>query len=503
MYSMVRLRLVCAVCLVIAIALTPSIGFAQYAPIRPADSSTPVSNDFEPIDLASALRLATSSSLDVARARAVVDQARANRQRALVKWLPDAALGADYINHAGQLQQSNGTILNINRDSLFVGGGPSLNLALSDALYGPLVARRLLNATEAGLQRVTNDNLLQVAEAYLQLLRARRRIARADLTLDFLTNEKASELRGNSKGLLPLMRDFVEAGKTALRSDLTRAEVEVVRRQEDRALAIQDLRVASRELSRLLRLDPAVPLWPIDDISQPLPVPGEDLANRDIPELIRTALSNRPELAEQQFVTDATRERIRAARFKPYVPSVIANLAYGGYGGGPIRDPRVKFNDPINGPIDNPITPPDSIHRFGPRTDFELGLLWRVDNLGFGNRADVREKQAVFEQARIRLQQIEDLVGAQVAQQREAVLRSKDRMEITRPALFDEKGQLTGAAFQSIRLNFDRVRGTEGRPLEVLDSIRGLNDMMEAYIQAVSDYERARLRLLNAVGLFR
>jgi outer membrane protein TolC len=343
-----------------------------------------------------------------------------------------------------------------------------------------------------------------VAEAYLQLLRARRRIARADLTLDFLTNEKASELRDNLKGLLPLVRDFVEVGgKDALRSDLTRMQVEVVRRREDRALAIQDLRVASRELSRLLRLDPAVPLWPVDDISRPLPVPGEDLAGRDIAELIRIAMSNRPELVEQQFVTDATRERIRAARYKPYVPAVIANLSYGGYGGGPIRDPRVKFNDPINGPIDKPITPPDSIHRFGPRTDFELGLLWRVDNLGLGNRADVREKQAVFEQARIRLQQIEDTVGAQVAAQREAVLRSKDRIEITRPALFDDKGQLTGAAFQSIRLNFRRIFGGEGRPLEALDSIRGLNDMMEAYIQAISDYERARLRLLNAAGLFR
>jgi outer membrane protein TolC len=227
------------------------------------------------------------------------------------------------------------------------------------------------------------------------------------------------------------------------------------------------------------------------------------LAGRDISELIQTALANRPELAEQQFIADASRERIRAARYKPYVPNVIANLSYGGFGGGPIRDPRVKFNDPINGPIDNPITPPDSIHRFGPRTDFELALLWRVESLGLGNRADVREKQALFEQARIRLQQVQDLVLAQVAQQREAVVRSKERIDITRPALFNEKGQLTGAAFQSIRLNFERIRGTEGRPLEVLDSIRGLNDMMEAYIQAISDYEQARLRLLNAVGLFR
>jgi len=35
----------------------------------------------------------------------------------------------------------------------------------------------------------------------------------------------------------------------------------------------------------------------------------------------------------------------------------------------------------------------------------------------------------------------------------------------------------------------------------VLDSIRGLNDVLEAYGQAVTDYERARFRLLIALGL--
>src|SRR5207245_2438420 len=109
------------------------------------------------------------------------------------QWLPNAGIGTVYDSHEGRLQQGNGNILRINRDSLFVGGGPTLNLSLSDALFGPLVARQLLAATEAGLQRVTNDNLLQVAEAYVQMLRARRRVARAEFTIDFLTAEKASE----------------------------------------------------------------------------------------------------------------------------------------------------------------------------------------------------------------------------------------------------------------------------------------------------------------------
>jgi outer membrane protein TolC len=490
-------------CALSAALILTSVQSAE--PTKPAAlPSAEISDQFEPIDLAAALRLATASSLDVAHARAVVDQARANRQRALVQWLPNLTMGADYISHEGRIQQANGNILNIDRDSLFVGGGPSLTLSLSDALFAPLVARQLVVASEAGLQRVTNDNLLQVAEAYLYLLRARRRVARADFTIQFLTADQASEMRGNSKGLLPLIKDIVEVGgKDAFQSDLARLQVEVVRRREERVNALQDLLVASRELSRLLRLDPSVPLWPVDDPGHPLPVPGEELLSHELAELIQIALANRPELAEQQSLANATRERLRAARTKPLLPNVIGNLSYGGFGGSPIRDPSVKAVDPFNGPIDAALTPSGEIHRFGPRTDIELGLVWRLDNFGFGNRADVREKQAIVDQAYLRLQQAYDLVSAQVAQSREAAVRSKERIDMARGALFDDKGQLTGAAFRSIRLNFERIRGAEGRPLEVLDSIRGLNDMMEAYIQALSDYERARLRLLNAVGLFR
>src|SRR5262245_3293309 len=154
----------------------------------------------EPVDFSSVLRLAATSNLDIAQARAVVDQARAARDRALVQWLPNLAIGASYLSHEGRAQQANGNILNVNRDSLFVGGGPTMSVALTDALYGPLVARQVVNATEAGLQRVTNDTLLGVGEAYLQLLRARRRLVRIDDTLELLTAEQPSDLRGKSKG---------------------------------------------------------------------------------------------------------------------------------------------------------------------------------------------------------------------------------------------------------------------------------------------------------------
>src|SRR5262249_34945790 len=83
----------------------------------------------------------------------------------------------------------------------------------------------------------------------------------------------------------------------------------------------------------------------------------------------------------------------------------------------------------------------------------------------------------------------------------ESVQDWRERLTVTRVALFDERGAPAGPVFRALRLNFDRVRGGEGRPLEVQDAIRGLGDTLDAYAQAVTDYERSRFRLLIALGL--
>jgi hypothetical protein len=141
------------------------------------------------------------------------------------------------------------------------------------------------------------------------------------------------------------------------------------------------------------------------------------------------------------------------------------------------------------------------IYHFAPRGDFDASLFWRLQNLGFGNMAEVREQKALEQQATTRLLLIRDRVVTQVVQADELVRGWWDRFSINRSTLFDAQGRPEGPAYISIRLNFDRIRGGEGRPLEVVDSIRGLNDVLEAYGQSATDYERARFRLLVALGI--
>jgi len=311
------------------------------------------------------------------------------------------------------------------------------------------------------------------------------------MTLESLTADKPSPLRAGSKGLLPVVDSMQKAGLAeALKSEVYRVQVEVLRRQEEQIAAQQEFRVAVAELARLLRLDPATPLWPIEDFRFPLewslPWSSQPLENQ-----VRLALSNRPELAENQFLVQAAVERVRAARYRPLLPNLIVNYSWGDFGGSP--DPNAKGGG---------FGPSGQILHMNTRSDFDVSLVWKLQNLGLGNRAEVREQQSLARQATLRQIQLQDQVVTQVVQANELVKGWGERVATIRSALFDSSGKPAGPVFEAIRQNFTRIREEpKTRPLEVLDSIRGLSDSLEAYGQALTDYERSRFRLMIALGL--
>jgi hypothetical protein len=120
--------------------------------------------------------------------------------------------------------------------------------------------------------------------------------------------------------------------------------------------------------------------------------------------------------------------------------------------------------------------------------------------MGFGNRYEIRDRRIQHEQTLLRQQQLQDLVIAQVFQSLEEVQRSRERVQITRRGIFDDQGKPNGPVYRSLKLNFTRIRGYQGLPLEVLDSIRRLSDVLEAYGNSMTDFDRARFHLLVALG---
>ncbi len=281
----------------------------------------------------------------------------------------------------------------------------------------------------------------------------------------------------------------------------------MLRRQEERTGAVNEFRVTAAELARLIRLDPTVPLWPIEDFRFPVPLPGEIYARKPVEELVAVALNNRPELAENQALVAAAVERVRTAKYRPLLPNLAVNYGYGGFGGGPDPNPPIVVPPARPGEPERVVAQPGwgpsgRIRHFKNRSDFDVTLVWRLQNLGLGNLAEIRETTAAARQASLVLLQMRDRVVTQVVQAYELVQGWRTRVETMRTALFDAKGAANGPVFQSLRLNFERIREVERtRPLEVLDSIRGLNDVLESYAQALTEYERAQLRLLVAMGL--
>ena len=94
--------------------------------------------------------------------------------QAKVLWIPNINGGIDYFGHAGVQQNIfTGENFRKGRQSFFVGGGPYLSVGLTDAIYAPLAARRVVASREADLQAAGEE--LRAARGHARVLRPRGR----------------------------------------------------------------------------------------------------------------------------------------------------------------------------------------------------------------------------------------------------------------------------------------------------------------------------------------
>ena len=425
-----------------------------------------------PINLPTALQLANARPIDIALASQRLQVAAAQLDRADVLWLPTLYLGVDYARHDGQIQDVAGNVFTTSKSSFMVGVGPGLSFAVSDALYAPLVAKQVVRARQADVQTARNDSLLAVAEGYFNVQQARGELAGA---LD--ARRRAEEVVGRAEKLVP--------GGRIPAVEVNRVKTELSRRRQAAEAAAERWQTASADLVRLLRLDPGVLVEPAEP-----PQLRIDLidSNRPVDELIPIALTNRPELASQQALVEATLARLRQEKIRPLVPSVLlrgnatnpaGTLSSGYFGGG------------VNSNLSN----------FGARNSMDLQLVWEFQNLGFGNRAAVRERQAESQVAVLEVFRTQDRVAAEVvqalAQSKRAASRARDAEEGVRNAVVTADKNLEGLG-QTLRVGELLILAV--RPQEVVASIQALDQAYRDYYAAVSDANRAQFRLYRALG---
>ncbi|MGE3805080.1 MAG: TolC family protein [Gemmataceae bacterium] len=439
-------------------------------PIAMLPPAVKPAKDRFPIDLSTVWRLAGANNLQIALASERIREATAQLEGARALWLPSLQFGVGYNRHDGQIQDTRGDILEVSRSSVYTGGGANLGAAplnggtngparlfvglpLADALFAPLAQRQVANAASAHQAATFNDTLLQVSIGYLELVRSYGECA------------IALEAVKNAEELVRLISARVKAG-TAPPADEYRARAELADRQRQSFAAEETLHVASAELVRLLRLDPATVLFPLD-----LPVPIELIgATSSLPELIAQGWTSRPELARHQALVAASLTRLRQEHWRPFVPAVQIGVSGGGFGGG-----RNSF-----------------IGNYDGRSDFDALLVWDVRGLGFGNRALRRERQSQNMQANLAAEQIRDLIAAEISSSYYQVRFRGRQLDSTRDQVH--------AAAEAVPLNFKGILGGQLRAIEAQQAIQALVQARQQYLGTLTDYNGAQFQLLRALG---
>jgi outer membrane protein TolC len=444
---------------------------SYYAPPPPVAWSPPVLRGTPlPINLPTALRLVNARTLDIAIASQRIQQASAQFEQAKYAWLPTITMGTDYVRHDGVSQDSGGNVITPSRTSFMAGLGLNAIFTPADALFAPLAARQVRRARLADREAVENNTVLTVAEAYFNVQQARGELVGAEVAV-----RHAAELVRRTEKLAEGTIKPVEAA---------RARTELARRKQLVHVAQEHWELASAELIRVLRLDPTALIDPVEPPH--LRVSLVDL-DQSVDALIPIGLRNRPELASQQALIEATLERLKQERIRPLIPSLVLK------GGG--SNPPAGFSVGEFGAGNT------ALGKYGVRGDVELQLYWELQGFGLVNRAKLRERRADNQVALMEMFRLQDQVAADVAV-------AFDKLKSAANRLGDAELGLQDAA-DSVDKNFKGLAQPRlvgdfvvllVRPQEVLASIQALGQAYTDYYGAVADFNRGQFRLYRALG---
>ena len=432
----------------------------------------PVAADVAPPDamllnLPSAMSMIGGDHPAVGFAQWKVQEAYANLDQAEVLWLPSIEAGVSYNRHDGNLQASDGSIVDVNRSSLQYGFGagavgagttprPGIRAQfhLADAIFQPNIAQKTAWATCHAEKAVVNRQLRDVALAYLKMLDAHQQL------------RILQEVKDRTAAVSKITDDFAGAGQ-GLQADADRMRTELRLIEGRIAAAHEQVDVASAQLAHALSINPGQRIIPMDPTVVPI-----ELVSTEIDEgsLITSGLSSRPELKELQALVAAACDRYQRQKYAPFVPSVLLGFSTGGFGGG------------LGNVIDNVES----------RYDFDAMVTWEIRNFGFGERSARRRSEAQVQQAMFRKLSLIDDVAREIAEAYTQVTHRRQRMAVTQTSI--------RSAQDSYDRNLSRIREGEGLPIEVLQSVKALEASRRAYLDSVIAFNEAQFQLQWALG---
>ncbi len=420
-----------------------------------------------PINLPTALAMVGGQHPIVGFAQWRVREAYAQLDQAHAMWLPSIQTGFNYRRRDGIYQAVDGAIVDVNLNSMNYGlgagavaaGSPSrpgvvAQFHLADAIFLPKAAEKTAWARGHAANAIVNQQLLQGGTAYIDLLEA------------YQDAEIIAAAVSRTTDLAKVTEDFAEAGE-GLQSDADRTATELSLLKTRQLAARERQLVASTRLARVLSIPMTSSIIPQDAVVVPVEMMPQAT---DEASLISMGLATRPELKESQALVAAACEAYKRERYAPFVPSVLLGFSSTSFGGG------------LGSNAEN----------FGGRYDIDAMMVWEMRNLGLGEGAAKRTRNAQVQQATYAKLRILDQVAQEVAEANIQVGIRKQQVVMAQTAI--------ERARNSYERNIDRIRDGQGLPIEGLQAIQALEASERAYLNAVANYNRSQLQLLWALG---
>ncbi|HEV8716546.1 MAG TPA: TolC family protein [Candidatus Binatia bacterium] len=421
-------------------------GPAVSVPLKPVELRPIRTAERLPIDLPTALRLATANNLEIQEAHARVREVQGEKNRALAEFLPTTSYSFTARKIDGRIQASFGELGDRTFSTLNPAGVFVLSVDPGQALFDTLAAHKLLDAATEQEEGITQQTLLNVASRHFDLEQAQARVAIAEQAV------------ATSQELVRLSRDRESVG-TGLKVDVLRAEARLAEDEGRLSQARKEFREASVTLALTLKLDPSVTLFPLEPVVKqltaiPLTTPLDDLLNR--------ASVQRPEVKELSLRTEAAKNQHTALWWKALGPKVAGTVEESAIGR--------SFD-------------------LGNRQIYSGYIGWTLSPSSIG---EIQAARARLDQVKIQTERILESVKAEVIQAREAALTAQEQIEAAHRGV--------QAAEASLALSQTRLEGGVGLTLEVLEAQAALTTARTALVGAIVQYNKAQAGLLRATG---
>ena len=406
------------------------------------------------IDLPSTLRLAGARSLDVQLAREKLDEAHAAEESAIERFFPWVAPGVTYRRHDNLIQNTEGLIEEVHKQSYAPGGTVAAQIDIGDAIFKSLEAHQLTKAARHGLDAQRQETILAAARGYFDLAAAHETVGVAREALRTSTDYAAEVERAVNAGI-------------AFKGDALRVRVE--RQRDEIALrrAEENARLASAKLVQILHLDPTVELMPREASVIPLSLVS---TTKPLGNLVSQALVTRPETQQSAVLLSAAQHAKNGAIYGPLIPTVGGQAFFGGLGGGMRSETG----------------------HFGESEDYVALVTWRVGPGGLFDFGNIHAGRARLRGAALTTDKVADQVANEVVTGRTRVQSLANQISTAKQSLSD--------ADEALRLGQERKEFGVGVVLETILAQQELSRVRNDYLNIVTDYNKTQYTLLRALG---